>query len=187
MIFSSIDTETTGLAREDKVINFGATVVETDNLKGIAELVGFIDVYNMVNCTITAGARAVHGIDYNRLRILSGEKKAYEVVDQIEPVLLLPDYIVGYNTMFDLRMIANTYPSIPLEKIRGKIDVMDDVKRHYGKRRKLESIVEENSWIMESFLKDSDGQDLKAAAHSAVFDSYATIRLYLHMKGYKWV
>lgn len=185
MIYISIDTETTGLTKRDKVICFGMVAVTTNDETKEAHLICTDEIYNNVDIPITAGARNVHGISNEMLVKLSEGKLPYQVANDIEQYLRFEgSYLVGYNIFFDLTKIQHTYPSIDIEASSPYIDVMSTATKKFGRKVTLEFATANKHYDLD-FARENISVKLDGY-HSAVYDAYCAIRFYLEEKGYTW-
>lgn len=102
-----IDTETTGLSRDDEVIEVGMVLFAYSNLSGRifnveAEYTGLSEP----SFTIPAAATAKHGLTDSDVR---GCRLDH---DRIQELLAAADILIAHNASFDRRMLIGTFPEI---------------------------------------------------------------------------
>ena len=178
------DVETTGFAKQDEVIQFGAVVTD-GNLK----VVGKVMFYCYTQVPIRDGAYKVHGIKKERLYELSGGR-TFEDYFLGNKLFYEPDLVwVSYSTNgFDERLVNNTLTNNGLarydfgseEKYLGQFSK----GRHWfnachalanrcngGKVRKLSQLVEKYGITdKEEYHRKLFG--LKASFHDATYDAF---------------
>lgn len=92
----SIDTETTGLTKNDQVVQIGIL----NNTTGET-----LDLLIKPTVPITPEARATHG--WTDIELLDA-KPIGEVIDQVLAMLKTAEHIIGYNIAFDMKLISQT-------------------------------------------------------------------------------
>ena len=157
MKYCFYDTETTGLSKNDEVIEFCAMLFDGD----LNHHTHLIDFYCFSTVEISEGAFGVHGIDVSTLRRLSGEKYFEEYFSVIRPLLEGDVVFIAHNDKFDRRLINQTLANVnekpydfgqkavDLSAKRGRwhFDTCDYARKHlsvkshhYGLKDVLESI-----------------------------------------------
>lgn len=184
-IVCAFDTETTGLSKADRVISFGAVFAQlTEDKK--AKLVTSVLLYNTVDRLISPGARLTHGIDNVKLKELSQGRTASDLTDELNTLMSYAEVPMGFNVSFDLRMLSSTYVGLRVPHKDSCVDVMQTVKNHLGSRMTLEEAtakVAPNTRELYRKLIDNTSTD---GFHSARYDSFATLNVYVALEGYTW-
>lgn len=156
-----LDTETTGLGDCSQVIEVG--IIDCD------ENIIFESRYKPT-VEIETGAQEVHGISK---KSLEKEKIFSDDAKKIKDILL-NNFIVIFNSSFDLRLLKNTYEAFDVD-----CEFLNDVKTkcamylsagYYGATNKYGSI----SLFNVVAAAELEGNDF-GAAHSAVGDCRATL------------
>ena len=100
-----LDTETTGLAEEDEVIELSIALFEFDRTTGT--LVRSVASYTGLrepSRPIDPGAQAVHGIDWRAVRGRSLDK------ERVRGMLVRAEFLVAHNAAFDRPHVERLFP-----------------------------------------------------------------------------
>lgn len=100
-----LDTETTGLSKQDEVIELAIILFKFDALSGrITEIVDQYTGLREPGCAINPFAQKVHGINMESLK---GQDFDY---CKIETIFEQAEFIIAHNAAFDRRMLAALLP-----------------------------------------------------------------------------
>lgn len=182
------DTETTGLGRNDKVIEYCGILFLVDG--DDYEYVGEYHIFNNVDVVISVGAQRVHGITPKRLEDLSNGKSYVEYMQGMYEVLSKVDYVFGHNVNFDVRMVTNTYGRVYSPNAQF-FDTIDSAKFYFGRNMKLEEMAKatQKEFGMQSDAFDTEFNTLygEGGYHGALYDAYVTARVYMLLNKKVWI
>lgn len=99
MIICAFDTETTGLSETDRVVEFGAVVMDTD----LGEVIFTENVLFKIPFKMSEEVMRIHGIKNEDLEhgvlFESYAKRAHKILSR-------PSLLIGHNILFDIRMMS---------------------------------------------------------------------------------
>lgn len=164
-----LDTETTGVGANDRVIQVASICVDEN-----FTTYGASNIFCNVATVIPSGAVSVHQIDNRKLEILSKNKF---IEDQVYDIKYLADakdtIFIGYNISFDIKMINNSLVSEGYEPIdfgtnvnvmprdtKGRnynICLMRTLKEYIGYKGKWKKLTK----MREDYLTESDEEILE--------------------------
>lgn len=183
-----LDTETTGLSNNDKVIELASLMFIVDG--NSYEYIGHVHIYNKVDVVISAGAQRVHGISPKKLEQLSGGKSYTQYIQEVYGLLGIADYVFGHNISFDKRLISNTYGNCFKPEVQF-FDTMDSAKYYFGKRMPLDEIAKQTlskfGMAQDSFSQEFKTLNGEGGYHSALYDAYVMTRVYMLLNDRKWI
>jgi DNA polymerase III epsilon subunit-like protein len=162
--FYILDTETTGIGKEDEIIQIG-----------IVNRAGKVVVNQLVRPTrpVPAAAQAVHGISNEML----ASAPAFDDVFTTISIALSGSIVVAYNMDFDWRMLTQTlalapYSYLPQIKVKAKHCAM----KQYAAYRGVSSPKGGYRWHKLGQAAADEGIEVQNA-HDAVGDVLMTLRL----------
>lgn len=182
------DTETTGLGRNDKVIEYCGILflVDGDNY----EYMGEYHVFNEVDAVISVGAQRVHGITPTKLTELSHGKSYAEYLQGMYGVLSKASYVFGHNVNFDVRMVTSTYGRVYSPDVQF-FDTIDSAKYYFGRNMKLSELakatLDKFDMPQDAFDKEFNVLYGEGGYHGALYDAYVTARVYMLLNNKVWI
>lgn len=167
--FITLDTETTGLSPQD-----GAEILQLSIINQDGKVL-FNEYFKPIFAKAWDQAMAVNGITPE---MVSDKPCIYERLPEIIAILQGADRVIGYNTQFDLSMLAAVGASLP--KDTPVVDVMLDFAPIYGEYNE-----EHGSYRWQKLTVCADyynydwGSD---TAHDSLADCRATLFCYQKMQ-----
>lgn len=154
-----IDTETTGLANKDRIIQFAGVLKSGD------EYLTY-DTKVKPPCKISYTAYKIHGISWKDVK---DSPRFYEVRPEIAGLIRAVDVVVVQNGNFDCRMLKNQGVRVPEKKL---VDTM-----YLAKEKGLEC--SGNGRVsLDSITHQLDIRIPSEYRHSASADAIGTIKAY---------
>ena len=160
--FFVLDTETTGLGRQDEIVQIG--IVDQDDNPVMDELI-------KPTIPIPFGASKVHGIYDSHVEDARNFKDIYTELSK----LLAGQVVLAYNMKFDRRMLEQSGAKYGLPEIRANWEecVMIQYAQYKGQRRKG---WRSYKWHRLGNAIDQEGLEVKDA-HNALGDARMTLAL----------
>lgn len=173
-----LDTETTGVGENDRVIQIASICVDEN-----FTTYGASNTFCNVATVIPSGAIAVHQIDNRKLELLSGNKFIEDQIYDIRYLANAKDTIfIGYNISFDIKMINNSLVSEGYEPIDFGVNInviprdtkgrnynlclMRTLKDYVGYKGKWKKLTK----MREDYIQESDAEILEIK--NAIIDTF---------------
>jgi DNA polymerase III epsilon subunit family exonuclease len=162
-----IDTETTGFANRDRLIEFCSISVD-----GAGREYKYLSQFNP-GLPISPYATAVHGYVNADLR---GAPKFKEIKPDIQTIINRSDEVIAHNANFDIRMLRNEGINIPENKIVDTMRLARDYKP-------LLETLPERRYNLDNMCKGLGVDIPRQERHTAFGDARACLESYRIMSG----